>query len=362
MDDRSDRRSVVNRAQSPDGRPSMAQVAAHAKVSHQTVSRVVNGATGVKPATRERVEAAIRELGYRRNNAARTLVTSRSGLIGVIAVGSFLYGPTRTLAGIEEAARSHDFTTLLATIRSGGDGELSEQFERAIDTCPDRSVEAIIVIAAQEDVVRQVPMFAVDVPLIVVGPPQSHLPGLSTFSVDQRQGAKDAIAHLGELGHRRILVLTGPGRWIDAQERRTGALDECEARGIAAEVVAGDWSPASGYEAGRALADRADGVPTAIFSANDAMALGLLAAFNEAGVTVPDDVSLIGFDDIPEAGYFSPALTTVHQDFTTLGHRVLEAAAALIGGQEPDMSAVPPVLLVRSSTAQPPEQARENKR
>src|SRR5699024_1754251 len=202
-------------------------------------------------------------------------------------------------------------------------------------TCLDRSVEAIIVIAAQEDVVRQVPMFAVDVPLIVVGPPQSHLPGLSTFSVDQRQGAKDAIAHLGELGHRRILVLTGPGRWIDAQERRTGALDECEARGIAAEVVAGDWSPASGYEAGRALADRADGVPTAIFSANDAMALGLLAAFNEAGVTAPDDVSLIGFDDIAEAADFSPARTTVQQDCPTPGHRVVGAGAPLAGRRAP---------------------------
>src|SRR5699024_1462383 len=180
----------------------------------------------------------IRELGYRRNNAARTLVTSRSGLIGVIAVGSFLYGPTRTLAGIDEAARSHDFTTLLATIRSGGDGELSEQFERAIDTCLDRSVDAIIVIAAQQDVVRQVALCAVGVPRVVVGAPQSHGRALSTFSVDQRQGAKVAIAILGELGHRRILVLSGHGRWIDAQERRTGALDECEARGIAAEVVA----------------------------------------------------------------------------------------------------------------------------
>jgi DNA-binding LacI/PurR family transcriptional regulator len=331
----------------------MAQVAAHAHVSHQTVSRVVNGSTSVRPATRERVEAAIRELGYRRNNAARTLVTSRSGLIGVIAVGSFLFGPTRTLVGIEEAARSRDFTTLLATIRSGGNGELAEQFEQAIDNCLDRSVESIIVIAAQEDVVRQVPMFDVDVPLVVVGPPRSHLPGLSTFSVDQRQGARDAISHLGELGHSRILLLTGPGRWIDAQERRTGALDECAARGIAAEVVAGDWSAASGYEAGKALLSNAAGMPSAIFSANDAMALGLLAAFNEAGVRVPDDVSLIGFDDIPEAAFFSPALTTVHQDFTTLGRRVVEAAAALIGGDEPDMTAVPPTLSIRSSTSRP---------
>src|SRR5699024_7689011 len=140
---------------------------------------------------------------------------------------------------------------------------------------------------------------------------------------------------------------------------RTGALDECEARGITAEAAAGDWSPASGYEAGRELVGRARGVPTAIFSANDAMALGLLGAFNEARVAVPAGVPLIGLADLTEAGCFSPALTTVHQVFTTLGHRVLEAAAALIGGQEPDMSAVPPVLLVRSSTAQPPEQAGE---
>jgi DNA-binding LacI/PurR family transcriptional regulator len=328
----------------------MAKVAERAGVSHQTVSRVINGFPGVRPQVRERVEKAIEELGYRHNNAARTLVTCRSGLIGVIAIGSFLYGPTSTLASIEEAARSRKYTTLLATIRE----ENKQQFDDAIGVCLDRAVEVIIIIAAQENVVRYVTTLKVDVPMIVVGPGPTDLPSLSTLSVDQEEGARAAIRHLVELGHEKVLILSGPNNWLDAEQRLKGALAECESSGVEAEVVEGDWSPACGHNLGHVIALRSNEErPTAVFAANDSMALGVLLALNQAGVSVPEEISIVGFDDIPEAEFFSPPLTTVRQDFTSLGPKVVAAAMAKVNNEEPDMMPVPPTLSVRGSTARP---------
>ncbi|WP_202864883.1 LacI family DNA-binding transcriptional regulator [Rothia halotolerans] len=338
----------LNGMEKRNRRPSMAEVAQHAGVSHQTVSRVINGFAGVRPQTKERIEAAIAELGYRRNNAARTLVTRRSGLLGVIAAGSFLYGPTSTLAGIEEAARHRSYTTLLATIREGA----QQEFENAIGVCLDRAVEAIVVIAAQEDVMRYLSSLSVDVPVIVVGPDPHELPSLATMSVDQNEGARLAVRHLLELGHRRIVLLSGPERWVDAAQRTKGAVEECAAAGVDPVVVHGDWTPASGYRLGREIAERAEPEGAlAVFAANDAMALGLLSALHEARVEVPGRVSVVGFDDIPEAEFFTPSLTTVRQDFTELGHRVVEAVMAEVDGQEADLTPVPPTLSRRGSTA-----------
>jgi hypothetical protein len=235
----------------------MAQVAAHAHVSHQTVSRVVNGSTSVRPATRERVEAAIRELGYRRNNAARTLVTSRSGLIGVIAVGSFLFGPTRTLVGIEEAARSRDFTTLLATIRSGGNGELAEQFEQAIDNCLDRSVESHHRHrstggrgAAGSDVRRRRPPRR-------RGP--ASVPPARPVDIQRRPTTGSQRRHLAP-GRTRPFPNPAADRPQEdgSMPRSAERVRSTNVRpeGIAAEVVAGDWSAASGYEGGKGVAQQ----------------------------------------------------------------------------------------------------------
>lgn len=334
--------------------PSLRDVAERAQVSHQTVSRVVNDFPGVRSATRERVLAAIDDLGYRRNNAARTLVTQRSGLIGVIAVGSFLFGPTSTLAAIEEAARKHGYMPLLATLRENSKDELIG----AVDAALDHDVEALVVIASRESMVRSTADLQLSVPLIVVGPSPADVDELATLSVDQRAGARAAIDHLAALGHRRVVLLAGPHDWVDAQQRLTSAQRRCEHHGISCDVVFGDWSAASGFQAGQELlarwaSDLGTPLPTAVFAANDHMALGLLASLNAADVAVPGDISVVGFDDIAGADYFSPALTTVRQDFTSLGHQVLLATLSALAGEPMDLNPVPAELCVRASTAPP---------
>lgn len=328
--------------------PSLNAVAQLAGVSHQTVSRVINDFPGVRPETRERVVEAIAALGYRRNNAARTLVTQRSGLIGVIAVGSFLFGPTSTLASIEEASREHGYMTLLSTLRRADEVALRD----AVDACLDRAVEAIVIIASRESLVRLSASLRTGVPVIVVGPSPVGADGLHTLSVDQELGGRLAVRHLAELGHREITVLSGPLDWIDAQDRLRGARAECAERGLTATVVDGDWTAARGHEVGLDLV--AGGLPTAVFAANDHMALGLLSAFNAHGARVPDDVSVVGFDDVAGSDYFSPALTTIRQDFTTLGHRVLAAALVLLEGGSPDLTPIAPTLAERASTGLAP--------
>lgn len=327
----------------------MAEVAKLAGVSHQTVSRVVNGFPGVRPQTRERIEAAIIETGYRRNSAARTLVTRKSGLIGIITVGSFLYGPTSTLSAIDEAARAHGYSILLSSIQEGD----STIFKRAIDACLDRTVEAIVIIAARKATVELLEEFDLGVPLVVVGPSSRDLPDLNCLSVNQAQGAHLAVKHLVELGHRDIALLTGPANWMDARERSAGALQECDEANLVPRIYEGDWSAADGYKYGNELAEDLEKMPTAIFAANDHMALGLIAAFHSNHIGIPEQVSIVGFDDVPEAAYYSPALTTIHQDFTALGQKVLTATLDLLEGKTPDMTPVVARLRERASTAAP---------
>lgn len=331
-------------------RPTLAEVATFAGVSHQTVSRVVNNFEGVRPATRERVQAAISELGYRRNTAARALVTNESKLVGVIAVGSFLYGPTSTLASIEGAARDHGYMTLLATVKDADEKNLNS----AIDQCLERSVDALIIIANQEMWVRYTSTLNIDIPLIVVGPRPFDIGSLTCMSVNQAHGAEIAINHLDSLGHKKIGILAGPRDWVDAQQRLSGALTACYRKDIVAEVHEGDWSSKRGFQVGMEILETSQhDRPTAIFANNDQMALGLLSAFNQHGLSVPHDISVMGFDDTPDAEYYSPSLTTIRQDFTTLGTKVVSACLDLIYGREPNFELVAPILKVRTSTAPP---------
>ena len=331
--------------------PSIVEVAESAGVSRQTVSRVVNDVPGVLPDTRERVMAAIATLGYRRNRAAASLVTQRSGLIGVVTVGSFLFGPTSTLTAIEQAARERGYTILLSTLRSSELDEIGPSLAATLE----RGVEAIIVIASREEMVRRLAAIESPVPVLLVGPRVAGVGGLTTLSVDQRAGASMAVDFLVEQGHRDIALLVGPPAWVDAQDRREAAVEQCRAYGIRPRLMDGDWSAASGHQAGLLLVAEAGSggaqLPTAVFAANDAMALGLLSAFHERGVSVPGTVSVVGFDDVAESAFYSPPLTTVRQDFSALGARVIEAALAMLAGEEPELSLVPASLVVRGSVA-----------
>ncbi|MCU1552726.1 MAG: LacI family transcriptional regulator [Arthrobacter sp.] len=325
--------------------PRLEDVAARAKVSHQTVSRVINSHPNVSKATRERVEDAIAELGYRRNTAARSLVTRRTQTIGVLASELGQYGPANTLLGVQQAAREAGYFVSIAAIKGAG----SEAIADAVRHLTDQGADGMIVIVPHDGTLQALEELNLGVPVIVVGGAGEGR--LSGAMVDQKLGARLAVAHLIRLGHQRIGHVSGPLDWIDGQARVDGWREELAEAGLAADLlVEGDWSAGSGYRIGQQLAEQR--TATAVFVSNDQMALGLLRAFGERGVRVPEDVSLVGFDDQPEAAYFMPPLTTVRQDFEELGKRCMELMRAQIEeGAAGGTLVVEPELVVRSSTS-----------
>lgn len=322
----------------------MADVARLAGVSHQTVSRVLHDSPHVRGDTRERVLAAIRQLEYRPNSTARALATGRSKTLGVVSSDTTFYGPASTLFGIEQAAHDAGYAVTVSSLRSLNRRTVLD----AIELLRDQGVDGVAVIAplrAGADALRHIRSdFA------VVAVEAGHNASIPVATVDQRAGAAAATRHLLELGHKTVWHLAGPADWQEAEERVVGwrsALEAAEAP--VPEVVRGDWTPRSGYELGEFLV----GVPklTAVFAANDQMALGLLRRLHEVGREVPQDISVVGFDDIPEAAYFTPPLTTVRQDFSALGSRCVHVLLARIEGDAtPTRAVVPPELVVRNSS------------
>lgn len=325
-------------------RPSIRDVARLADVSHQTVSRVLNDHPSIRPETRDRVLAVMAQLQYRPNRAARALVTSRSQTLGILAASSTQYGPASSIAAIEAAARSRGYWVSTANIEARDPDSLSQGLAHLMA----QSIEGLVVIAPQVRVIRAIAAQHLDVPYVTLQSPALD-PG-HTLSVDQIAGARLATRHLIELGHRQIYHLAGPQDWVEAEARMRGFLEEMSASDIPTTApILGDWTADFGYHAGRELLRVRDF--TAIFSSNDQMALGLLHAIREEGLDVPGDISIVGFDDIPEAAHFSPPLTTVRQDFTELGRRCVDL---LLGGSDPAADAVAtaitPELIVRAST------------
>jgi DNA-binding LacI/PurR family transcriptional regulator len=329
----------------------MSDVAARAGVSHQTVSRVINGHPNVAPQTRERVERAIRELGYRPNTAARALVTGSTRTIGFVTVNINQYGPAQTLVGLERAARAAGYSLSVTVL----DEATAEAMRDAVDRFVAQSVDAVLALATYDDAAEALHLVHAPLPLVTVqsgGALEEPAVG-----VDQVAGARLATRHLLELGHRTVHHVTGPADSKEARDRIEGWRAELAAAGAAVPVcLHGDWTPSSGYEAGRRLVARrrAGEEVTAVFVANDQMALGLLAALHEEGLEVPRDVSVVGFDDLPEAPYLTPPLTTVRQDFAELGHRAVELLLARLAGRDLHLEPVPPVLLTRASSGPVP--------
>jgi DNA-binding LacI/PurR family transcriptional regulator len=325
----------------------MADVARLAGVSHQTVSRVLNAPAGVRPEIRERVERAIRQLGYRPNTAARALARQRTTSLGVVSIGTSQYGPATTLFGIAEAAREAGYATSLVS-----PGVIDKPNMRsALDHLVADSVAGIVVIAPVADAVAAVQGLSPDVPLVLFEPGMHD--GSTTVAVDETLGARLATRHLLNLGHQTVWHVSGPDGWLGTDARIRGWQAElAAARRVAHEVIAGDWSSGSGYQAGLEIAGNRD--ITAVFVANDQMALGVLLALHEHGRTVPGDVSVVGFDDIPEARFFQPPLSTVKLDFTEVGRRCVGRLLELIRGEktEPTLP-VAPELVARASTGPP---------
>lgn len=327
-------------------RPGMMDVARAAGVSHQTVSRVLNAPDTVRPATLEAVRAAIAELGYRPNAAARALVTDSMRLVGVLTTSADFFGPASTAAAIEVAARRAGYGTLVTSLQVADTDEVSEALAFLIG----RGVDGVIAVAPREGTAAAVRAAARSVPVVVVADGFPPGEGIDVVSVDQELGARQAVAHLVAGGRRHVAHLAGPQDWFDAAARQRGWRQGLEDLGLApGPVVVGDWSTACGYAAARRLLEGAAEVD-ALLCANDLMALGALAAARDLGVAVPQELAVVGVDDVPGADVAAPALSTVRQPFAELGRVCLEVLLEAIGGAAASSHSIAPVLVVRASS------------
>lgn len=324
--------------------PSMRDVAAAAGVSHQTVSRVLNGSDLVKADTVAKVEAAIIELGYRPNAAARALATRRSMTLGILTTSLQFYGPSSALVSIEEAAREAGYWVSSASIDPTNPDSISEVLAHFVS----QSIDGLIIVAPQQPVFDALSQIPLELPFVTLQ--GSDLFGAETMSVNQVLGARLATAHLINLGHTAITHIAGPDSWIEARARAEGYAEEMAAHGLTAlPVIGGDWTAECGYLAGKQVIESGS---TAVFCANDHMALGLIHALHDAGKNVPDDISVVGFDDTPESAHLLPPLTTVRQDFAELGRRSVEFLISKIEEEElPQPESIVPELVIRRSTA-----------
>jgi DNA-binding LacI/PurR family transcriptional regulator len=227
------------------------------------------------------------------------------------------------------------------TIRAGLDFLLSQ------------SIEALVVLAPQVGVFDALSDMSIGVPFVTLEAPGLD-PGRS-ISVDQTRGARLAVRHLLDLGHTEIVHLAGPSDWLEAQARVDGYRGELRDAGLTPRAqIVGDWTAEFGYRAGRELLATRNF--TAVFCGNDQMALGFLHACRDAGVDVPDQLSVVGFDDTPEAEHFAPALTTVRQNFVEIGNRAIALLLAELGGETNlDHEPIAPELIVRASTGPAPQ-------
>jgi DNA-binding LacI/PurR family transcriptional regulator len=345
---------AVDPAEPEPGRgraPNIRDVARLAGVSYQTVSRVLNQHPSIRDSTRDRVLAVIAETGYRPNPAARALVTSRSRTIGVLSSQSSQYGPATSIAAIEIAARDAGYRSSVTSIATTD----VTSIRAALDYLMSQSVEALVVIAPQQRVLEVIAEIAPDVPYVTLQ--TANLADTHGMSADQTLGARLATRHLIELGHTEILHISGPQDWIEAEARMQGYLEEINDADLRTRApILGDWSAHFGYYAGLELLRFRDF--SAVFASNDQMALGFMHACREMDLRIPEDVSLVGFDDIPEAAHFAPPLTTVRQNFTEIGRRAVALLMAELRGGVPDHDLVVPELIVRQSTAEPPAAMR----
>jgi DNA-binding LacI/PurR family transcriptional regulator len=326
----------------------MTDVARLAGVSHQTVSRVLNGHPNVREQTRLRVRAAIDQLGYRPNKAARALVTGKSQLIGVIAQNSSLYGPSSLLGAFESAAAEAGFTVSLRRVKVLD----RESIAAAVEHHRDTRVAGIVAIAPTASAAEALAEVPAGMPLVTVdGDPDRPTP---LVTVDQFAGAHQATRHLLEAGHQTVWHVSGPPDWFDSDGRVRGWRHALERQGLEEPpLVAADWSAAAGYKAGQMLARMPE--CTAVFAANDHLALGILRAMYERGRHVPTDVSVVGFDDVPEAAYFIPPLTTMRPDFSAVARETLNLLLAQVSElevEEPHRT-IAPTLVQRESVGPP---------
>lgn len=325
-------------------------VAAHAGVSHQTVSRVINHSAAVSPATRKRVENSIAELDYRPNAIARNMAQGRTGTLACIAPNLTDYTFASIIDGAETEARLQGYFLLSASAHD------EQTFAYLIDDLVNsRRVDGLMVINPYADGRHK--HLLPDFPTVFAGA-RPREQAAASVALDDVGAAREATQHLIDLGHRRIAMVTGPMVEDCSQDRRQGYEQAMRGAGLepsAEWMVEGDWLAPSGYRAFQDLF-ASPSAPSAIFAQNDQMAVGVLRAARDRGLVIPQQLSVIGVDDIPLAAYFAPPLTTFKQDFAHIGR---EAARLLIEQvEQPDAPSrqlrLPAQLIGRRSTAELP--------
>lgn len=330
-------------------------VAKAAGVSSMTVSRVLNDRPDVSPKTRKRVQAVIEDLGYAPNEIARSLSHGRSSTLGVVSSALEFYGPSRTLVGIEKQANELGFSLMVRLLHN----PLKNRGEKALNELIANQVAGIIwavaEIGEQHEWLYE-SLRKVVTPIVFLN--RKPRPVTSLVSVDNRLGGKLAVTHLLEQGYQKIGLISGPQEWWEAREREVGwreALQQAGRENLEQLKAPGDWTAASGYNAMIQLLDRVPDLE-AVFVSNDSMSLGALQAAVGYGRSVPRDLAIVGFDDIPESAYFSPPLTTVRQDLLEVGCQAVRLLNQILQADrngEPfatQVSIVKPQLIVRQSS------------
>lgn len=339
-----------------NGKVTIVQVAKEAGVSTQTVSRVINNRQEISPETRQRVQEIITKMRYQPNAIARSLSQRRSHTLGVAVSGIEYYGPSRTLIGIDQAANRLGFSIILSLIHQPEDGDIEQVFHNLIS----RQVEGIIWAVPEignnrawlcNEVQRHVtPFIFTDMQLDKQ---------FNTISMDNYTGGRLATEHLLSRGYKKIGLITGPQNWRSAQERIRGWQDALVTAGCSygeSQMVEGFWTADSGEKGIRKLIATFPEME-AVFVSNDQMAIGVYQAAWRMGKHIPEDLAVVGFDDISESAYFCPPLTTVRQDLYELGNLAVQAFVSVREAEQSSDSridtqnlVIQPQLIIRQSS------------
>ncbi|MFV0429240.1 MAG: LacI family DNA-binding transcriptional regulator [Arachnia sp.] len=318
---------------------SLADVAQLAGVSSQTVSRVVRGSTAVAPDTRQRVLAAVERLGYQPNLAARSLSQRRTGVVHLINATPLFHGHARTYVEVVRALALLGYHTSTAMVPTTGPHLLNRVLPLGVD--------GVVVLGGHSGSGEWAALAASRVPVVFVGHAQMLPDDVSSVAVNQVSGAREATTYLLETGCRQLLHLCGPPDWVDARKRRDGFLAVCAERGVDyLKLSASSWDASVGYRLAEEIPPQIDGV----FASNDQLALGVMRRLHEFGRRIPEDVSVIGFDDADGADCYWPPLTTVRQPLRAIAQAAVTQLASLISGQPAQITVFEPQLVVRAST------------
>jgi len=331
--------------------PTMRDVARMAGVSVQTVSAVINDKPGITLPTRERVLAAIKKLEYRPYSVARSLRTGQTHTLALIV--SDIANPSfaAMASAAEDFAHSRGYSLIVYNTHDDVTREA-----RCIETVTQRWIDGVLFVSAEDKMTSLDALLAAGIPAVAIDRIPEGYSGVSV-TLDNVRAGRMAAEHLLELGHTRLAHISGPLGLRLARERRSGFLQAIQERGLPPALCVGrggNWECDSGYQAMQDIL-ACDPLPTAVFSANDRMAIGAMRALSEASLRVPDDLSIVGLDDIEVAAYQQPPLTTVRQSFAELATRAIELLLTVLDGQElsEGQLVIEPTLVVRQSTAAP---------